>query len=873
MTPDRWHELQALFQAASDLPAAAQVQYLASACAGDVELHDEILALLAADRRSGASSFISDAVAAAARALAGETAPSRIGEEVGPYRLLREIGRGGMGTVYLAERADGQYQASVAIKFVRGELAAPGLARRLKAERQILADLTHPNIARLLDGGTAADGTPYLVMEYVDGEPIEGWCDRHGIGLAGRLALFRRVCAAVQHAHQALVVHRDLKPSNILVTSDGTPKLVDFGIAKLLGGDAGQETTATVRALTPTYAAPEQVRGGRISVATDVYGLGGVLYRLLTGHPPVDLAGVSPGEMERRICELLPPPPSAAVQGPTAAWRRNLKGDLDTVVLTALAREPERRYPTAEALADDLARYAAGRPVRARPASAGYRARKFAARHRTAVAATALLFLSLAGGLAATLWQARQAQVARHAAETALAQSVTTKDFLLGLFRASDPSENRGAEITARDLLQRGVARVDSLAGHPALQADLLETLARVEMSLGVYRLAERMADREIAIRRSLPGTAADSLIVQALDTRGEALDHLGIPDSSAAAYQEAIALGRATLGEANPLVIAALGNLADVYPRLGRDSASEATFQQVIALQRRALPPEAPQRVLPLTDFGLQLALEGRYPEAEPLLREALRIAMLSDTGVTSPATAEAMDNLGMELREAGKYDDAEPLLRRGLASRVKALGPRHRFTAESYFSLGLLLALRGNVDDFVESDSLLKASLDVFRATLGPTHRAVGYSLYALGVLELRRGDPAAAERWLRQGLAIRRTTTEDSPRETVRTLIWLAQAQDARAERGALATMRQADSLARATLRAGDPVRSRAAIGLAVALARRGRAAEVEPMFRRAMAALAGQIGDAHPFVHAACEAGRASGLEAGRVCTTS
>jgi eukaryotic-like serine/threonine-protein kinase len=868
MTPDRWQEVQALFATAVELAPAAQAAYLAEACAGDPTLRDEVLALLAADRRADASPFISNAVGVAAEALAGAPAPSRLGERVGPYRLIRELGRGGMGTVYLAERVDGQYQASVAIKFVRGTLAAPELARRLVAERQILAGLTHPNIAWLLDGGTAADGTPYLVMEHVAGEAIDRWCERRGLGLPARLALFRRVAAAVQYAHQALVVHRDLKPSNILVTADGTPKLVDFGIAKLLAGEAA-EATATVRALTPAYAAPEQVIGGRITVATDVYGLGGVLYRLLTGRAPLEVAGLSPGEIEHRICEQLPAAPSVAAQAAARAWRRSLKGDLDTIVLTALRKEPERRYATADALADDVRRFELGHPVRARPASWRYRAGKFVVRHRAAVGTGALLCVALTGGLGATLWQARRARQAQRATVAALAQSNATKDFLLDLFRASDPTENRGAQITARALLARGAARVDSLTGQPALQADLLETLARVEMSLGEYRLAERMAGREAALRRLLPGEP-DSLLAGALETRGQALDHLAVPDSAAAVFEHVVALEDARGAGDGPLALTALDYLASEYGRLGRDSASNATLERVVAIQRRTLPADAPARVEPLSDLGLQLAIEGRFTEAVPLLREALRVAADGDTAMTSPATLDVIDNLGMALRGAGDYDEAEPLVRRELATRVRVLGPRHRFTADAYFSLGLLLALRGRPGDFVESDSLLHACLDVFRATLGPRHRAVAYGLYALGVLDLRRGDPAAAERDLRQALAIRRATAEDSPRETVRTLIWLSQAQLARSEAEAGATMREADSLARATLAPGDPVRSRAAVGYAVVLARAGRMVAAEPAYRDAMDSLVARLGDTHPLVRAACEAGSASGLAAGRVC---
>ena len=269
--PDRWQEIQGLFQQAVDLDAAAQAQWLDEACGGDRALRDEVAALLEAERRAGAGGFISDVIGRAARDLAADQ-PSRVGERVGPYRLLRELGHGGMGTVYLAERADEQYHAQVAIKFVRDAGVSGELERRLRAERQILAGLTHPNIAWLLDGGTAADGTPYLVMEYVDGEPIDAWSDGRGLGLEGRLALFQRVCTAVQYAHQGLVVHRDLKPSNILVTADGTPKLVDFGIAKLLaGGDA--DTTGTLRLLTPAYGAPEQAHGAqRVHVGRDAGG-------------------------------------------------------------------------------------------------------------------------------------------------------------------------------------------------------------------------------------------------------------------------------------------------------------------------------------------------------------------------------------------------------------------------------------------------------------------------------------------------------------------------------------------------------------------------------------------------------------------------
>jgi tetratricopeptide (TPR) repeat protein len=870
MDIERMRKVAALVDELFDLAPAERSRRLAKACGDDADLEAEVTAMLDDAYESAADAVAQPAIAAATAALAELNFPTRTGRRVGAWVLEEEIGRGGMGAVYRARRADGLYEATAAIKFLRGGLAQPAITQRFLAERQILASLAHPAIARLLDGGTADDGSPFIVMELIDGKPIDRYCDDEDLSIAERVHLFLEVTDAVQHAHQALVIHRDIKPSNILVTRQGNPKLLDFGVAKLVGDGDDLETTG-LGPLTPAFASPEQLKGLRPTVATDVYSLGLVLYRLLTGRLAFQVVGSTPAEIERRITTEDPPRPSEAAREKRRAASAELKGDLDNILLMSLRKEPERRYRSVEAFAADLRRYLDRLPVAARPATLGYRFGKFVRRHRAAVAGATLLVVGLAAAFGVTLWQARRADRARSVAEAALAQANTVKDFLMSLFRANDPSESRGAEITARELLQRGIQRVDSLAGQPTLQADLLATLAGVEMSLGEYRVAQTLADREVTIRRRIVGEP-DSLLVQALDARGAALERLGNPDSAAAVFEEAVALGRRTLGENHPLVLTALNNLANQYARLGRDSAAEAVLRDVITIQRRALAPDAPDRVAPLNDLGLHLVIQGRYSEGVPLLREALRIALVSDTGAQDPATAFSLDNLGMALREAGEYDEAEPLLRRGLALRLKTLGPRHRFMGDSYFSLGLLLALRGRGDDFAESDSLLHASLDVFRATLGPKHRAVAYALYALGVLALHRGDAPAAEGWLRQALAIRRSTTGDAPRETARTLVWLGEAQLAREETAALATMQEADSLAAATLDPLDPVRSRAAIGLALALARRGDSARAAPMYLRAVTNLAGRIGDRHPFVRTACVEGRAARLDGGTACET-
>ncbi len=868
MDRGRFTRLQELFDQALERPEAERGPFIDEACAGDPDLGARVRRLLRTGDAGGDDAFMTSAVRAATLAIGDDD--DRAGWQLGPYRLVRELGHGGMGSVWLAERVDDAYRARVAIKLVRGGFANPELERRFRAERQILADLNHAHIASLVDGGEAPDGTPYLVMEYIDGSPITTWAAQHRLPLGERLRLFRQVCDAVQHAHGSLVVHRDLKPSNVLVGADGTLKLVDFGIAKLLDVEGPSDVTMLAPRLTPGYASPEQLRGDRVTVATDVYSLGVLLYELVAGVHPFAADGPSTEEVRRRVLQLDAPRASDALKRQGAGSgvsARSVRGDLDNIIAKAMRKEPELRYASVAQLAEDVDRMLSGDPVLARPSSVGYRARKFAARHKAAVGAVTLLFLSLLAGLGATLWQARRAEAARSSAEAALSESNAVKDFLTNLFQASDPNENRGATITARELLQRGVERVDSLSGQPRLQADFLGVLASVEMSLGEYRRAEQLYGRELEVRGSLPGPV-DSTTVRAIVGSGDAYDRLGFPDSAAAAYERAIDLGQRSGGLSQPTIIAAIDNLGNEYDRMGEDAKARASYRRAMQLQSRIYGPDDVRRARVMNDYGLTLAIEGRYREAEPLLRESLHLWQRADSG--SLTTAEALDNLGMMLREDGRYDEAEPYLRHAFAIRLRVLGPDARFMAESYFSLGDLLALRGRPGDFAESDSLLHAALNVFRATLGPKHRAVGYAMHALGVLDLRRGDLAAAERWLRQALAIRETTTEDSPRETVRTLVRLGQVQLARREPDTEPTYERADSLARARLAPTDPVRERATVGLSLALARDGRRRVADTMYLHAMSALAARLGALHPLVEQDCAAGENEGLEAGTVC---
>src|SRR5271155_4174136 len=442
-----------------------------------------------------------------------------MGDRMGPYRVLRTLGAGGMGEVYLAERADAQFEQQVAIKVVHGGALGGAMHSRLKLERQILAQLDHPNIAHLTDGGELPDGRAYIVMEYVDGIAIDAYCDSNRLDIVARLKLFQIVCAAVHYAHQNLIVHRDLKPSNILVTAEGIPKLLDFGIAKLLDErQAGSHTLAVTHAdfrlMTPDHASPEQVRGQAITTSSDVYVLGVLLYKLLTGVSPFVIPTMRLTDIERAICEKDPPLPSHAVDTHDTAQtrsivevrsttakrlRRRLGGDLDNIVLMAMRKEPERRYGSSQQMADDIQRYLDGKPVIAHRDTLSYRTTKFVRRHwLTVTAATGVVFLILAFAMTTYMQSLRIAaerdRVAeqRATAERERARAEEVSSFLVNLFRLSDPQENRGNQVTARELLDSGAKRLQAeLQDQPSTKAALLATVGQVYDSLGQFQVAE----------------------------------------------------------------------------------------------------------------------------------------------------------------------------------------------------------------------------------------------------------------------------------------------------------------------------------------------------------------------------------------------
>ncbi len=477
--PERWPRVKAILDEALELRPDGRAAHLDRACAGDAPLRAEVESLIrAADGDWGF--FDADVAARRIPMFDDVQPPSRVGERIGAYEVLAELGHGGMGVVLLARRADDEFQKKVAIKLVRPGLASDVALQRFRSERQISATLDHPNIARLLDGGTTERGEPYFVMEYVEGETLLDDARQRALSVEERLRLFREVCAAVQYAHQSLVVHRDIKPGNILVTAAGAPKLLDFGIAKLLQAETGAEvpeqTATLLRVLTPEYASPEQVRGRPVTTASDVYSLGIVLYELLTGEKPYRVETVDPEELVRVVCERDPERPSTRAVG--------LSGDLDAIVMKAIRKEPELRYASAEALSGDVGRYLDGRPVLARKGSASYRAGKFARRHRIAVAAAALVALALAGGVFATLKESRRAREAEARAERrfndvrALANSF--------LFEFHDAIRDLPGSTAARALVvKRALEYLDKLSHESATDRALHRELAAAYQKVG----------------------------------------------------------------------------------------------------------------------------------------------------------------------------------------------------------------------------------------------------------------------------------------------------------------------------------------------------------------------------------------------------
>ena len=670
ISAERWSRVKELFEAALERDPAERPGFLAAACAGDDELRREVEALLAADRET--DSFLEEPAPALFGLVVGDTDPA-LGHRIGPYRILREIGRGGMGVVYEAERADLQFRKRVAIKLIRRGMDSELIQRRFRQERQILAGLSHPNIAGLLDGGITEDGRPYLVMEFVQGLPIHRYAAHHALSTRERIKLFRDVCSAVHFAHQNLVVHRDLKPGNLLVTEAGEVKLLDFGVAKMLRPELEATVPVTevgARILTPAYASPEQVRGEPVTTASDVYSLGVILYELLTGHPPFDFSETPFPQVERIICDVIPPRPSAAISAVTThpteatearALHRTLMGELDNIVLMAMRKEPSRRYASAAALADDLGRYLDGLPVAALKDTAIYRLRKLMQRQRGLAVAVAAGFITLCAGVAATLWQSRQANRARATAEQNLVDLHSlTKTLLFDVHDAL--AEVPGATRSRELVVTRAFAYLDRLAGQENTDPVLLRDLAEAYIRLGLVQGQPAGANRGDL-------GAARTAFARAVAIAGRLVSR----DSSNLVHRRTLALAHEKLGDVEAwsgrvdsgvaharLALAGFAAIAAQQPDSVRAQLSAAISH--VKLADLEGNPTFPNR----GDLGAALR---HYGEARALL-ERPPLAGRTDPG-TRRHVGLVHERLGTILRHQGQWREALDAYTRSLAIR----------------------------------------------------------------------------------------------------------------------------------------------------------------------------------------------------------
>jgi serine/threonine protein kinase len=645
--------------------------------------------------------------------------PASAGEIIGPYRLLAPIGYGGMGTVWLAERSDGRFERKVAIKFPHIALGGRSGEDRFKREGSILGRLSHPHIAELVDAGVSTSGQPYLVLEYVDGEPIDHYCKERRLGLEARIRLFIDVLSSVALAHTHLIVHRDIKPSNVLVAAEGNVKLLDFGIAKLLEehGQAGKATLLTQEggpALTPEYAAPEQITGAAVTTATDVYSLGVLLYVLLTGQHPAGAGPHSPADMVKAIVETEPPPLSQAVASQAAdggeggsdnsltslRLGRQLRGDLDTVVAKALKKNPEERYPSVAALADDLEHYLKDEPIKARPDSLAYRVTKFVHRNRTTVALVAILLMSIIAGMTASLLQARTARRQRDIAIRERDRANRIADFMTGLFKVSDPSERVGNSVTAREILDKASKDIGSgLSKDPALQAQMMHVMGRAYRMLGLQTEAQSLLERSIKTGSSALGTE-DPEVLRTMNDLSWTLFQQGRLAEAERMQRRVIDIQQRVLGPDNLDTLGTMGQLANTLCEEGNCDEAVKLDSEVLQKKIRLLGPKAFDTLATMDNLSIELDLAGRFAEAEKLERQCLEI-QVRDFGYENLGTINSMINLATIQRDMGKYEEAEKLFRQTLELEARVLGPDQPETAETKYNLACLLARRGQKDE----------------------------------------------------------------------------------------------------------------------------------------------------------------------------
>jgi serine/threonine-protein kinase len=834
-----WREALAYFERLLALPTPNREQELKGLAAARPDLYPHVLTLLSADRAAQACEFL--AGDAAKDAGLSAAMPLEAGARFGAYQLERQLGVGGMGDVWLARRIDGRFEGTVALKVLHAHVAQSAARERFVREGRILGQLSHPHIARLLDAGASALGVLYFVLEYVEGRPIDEWCDEQNLDVGARLQLFQQVCAAVAHAHTHLVIHRDLKPPNILVSAQGEIKLLDFGIAKLVGAERpGEETELTRlsgRALTPDYAAPEQILGQPVTTATDVYSLGVLLYVLLSGRRPHQRQQMSMRELERDVLNTEAPSLLRATAGEDAGTlagyrrstpqklRRALAGDLSTIVAKALRVEPERRYTTAEQLSADIGRYLAGHPVLAVRDTWSYRTGKFIARHKVGVSVTCAVALLLAGFAIAM-----SIQVKRVERERARAEQVSS--FLVDVFELSDPYKARGNEVTARELLDAATRQVESrFAAEPDTRTALMGTIGRVYNRLELGAQAEPLLEQALARQTEIHGPRHPE-VAALLNEIGNALMAQGKLEPAQSRLQEALQMRRELLGPDATEVAESLTDLGRVAFERGEQKEAEQYFRESLALYSRRGLLSTPEAAQVMNELSSLLAFVGHYDEATQMLHAALEVDRAA-YGEDYPRVIMETHNLAYVLQMQGKFAEAEPLFVKSNEQLRRVLGPEHPYTIDALSNYGRFLRRKGDV---VQAEKVLREVLELNIRVRGPSHANVGTSQANLAILLHDAGRLGEAEEQFRAALE---TYTKALPPEHTSFAPALAGLGRVLVDEGragdAVPLLRHATAIATATMPADSPMLAITRTSLASALVELHQYAEAQVLLR--------------------------------------
>lgn len=771
-TPN-WKKVKQIFSEAIELEGEERAKFIRNACKGDEAILREIESLIRSYYSPGP---LDQPVHKITSSILSELDLSdKTGQMIGPYKITTELGKGGMGTVFLAERDDDQFSQQVALKLLHTGFISDHQTRRFLTERQILASLNHPNIAGLLDGGITLQGIPWFAMEHVEGRPIDQYCNENQLTINERLNLFLDICKAVQFAHSKLIIHRDIKPSNILVTSAGDVKLLDFGIAKVMNDGTEQQpdkapvTKTGLLPLTPAYASPEQVRGEPVTVASDIYQLGMVLYELLTGSRPYDVAGRTPSEIEQIICEENPTRPSTAITKiPTkktmgriadpALLRKKLKGDLDTIILKALRKEPGRRYESAEQFSADIEHFLSGRPVAAHPDSRLYRTKKFVNRHKPGVSSAAAILLLLIGYAITITWHSQQTSRALIQAQLEAEKSEQVIGFLMGMFEASDPAEALGDTVTARVLLERGIEEAEKLADQPEVQAQMYSVVGRVFYELGEYGRAHPLLEKALDLQEK-GDWGSDIERANKYYQMGGALHHQGRYRESDTYFVQALEIYEQHPGYESEEYAGSLYRMGDIRKVRNDPETALSMHQEALSMRLNLLGDQHLDVGVSYYGLGNTMFILNDFKQALTYFEKASDIYK-NTYKENHPRMAGLKVAKARTLRAMGQTGPAKEHLLSALEDQTEIFGRNHTTTGLTMLELANFYRAIG------EFDNAERTSLDlisIIDEELGDSHPLRRPAVQTLGRIYMQSGSPALAEPWLTETLALLKATLQ--------------------------------------------------------------------------------------------------------------